>query len=456
MMTSDDGRLSVMPSHSTEAEQSVLGALLLDNSAWDNVADIVDATDFYLLDNREIFSTIQTLVLASKLADPVTVFERGGHELSYLQTLSNSVPSARHARHYAEIVRERSIERELQRLGMDVTVEACKADKTVHQKIDEAMARLTQLGGAGQAERESVPIDAAVVQYLDQLSEEAQGNTKIISTGLRALDRMLSGGLRAGELMLIGARPKMGKTALVLTLGRNISRAHGVLLLSQEMPVSELVARNIAAVGTVNLSDLRRGREIPDEVWGSVSEAAEKLRQLNLVLDEQRGLTLADVRRKVMAAKRRQPIDVVIVDFLQLMDGAGEGDNRNQQLDVIANGLKKMAGEFGVAVVVLSQMNREADKRKGPPVMTDLRDSGAIEAAADIIALLYREFAHPLGSKEEQWRHHAQVEIVQRNGAPGHISLWFSGEHQQFADWEGQTPRRSGGSRGGDVGEGLS
>ena len=163
-----------------------------------------------------------------------------------------------------------------------------------------------------------------------------------------------------------------------------------------------------------------------------------------MMLDDQRALTLADIRRKLMDAKRRQAVDVVIVDFLQLM--AGDGDNRNQELDRISNGLKAMAGEFGCAVVLLSQLSREADKRNGPPVMTDLRDSGAIEAAADIIALLYREFAHPLGQHTDDWREHAQLEIVQRNGAPGSINLRWNGAYQQFSDWEGGSPFRKHGA----------
>jgi len=169
------------------------------------------------------------------------------------------------------------------------------------------------------------------------------------------------------------------------------------------------------------------------------------MRSLNLVLDEQRALTLLDIRRKVMETKRMRGCDVVIVDYLQLM--AGDGDNRNQELDRISNGLKAMAGEFDCAVVLLSQLSREADKRHGPPVMTDLRDSGAIEAAADIIALLYREVAHPMGDKGEAWKHHAQLEVVQRNGAPGTVNLWFSGEYQQFKDWDGPMPMKSGHGR---------
>ena len=447
--------LGTPPPHSVEAEQSVLGALLLDNAAADRVADVLTLpTQFYRHEHRLIWAAVMGMVLAGKPADIITVHEQlqrqgqadevGG--LRYLNALAQSVASAAHARRYAEIVRERWLERELIRVSRETADTAAAPGSEALAKIDAAMTRLSKLA-EGKAATESVHIDAAIVAYMDHLEAEAEGRSKTISTGLRHLDRMLAGGLRAGELMVIGARPKMGKTALVLSLARAMAREHGVLVLSQEMPVTELVARNVAALGRINLADLRRGTEMPAAVWDGVTEAAEHMRGLQLVLDDQRALTLMDVRRKMVDAKRRHGVDVVIIDFLQLM--AGEGDNRNQELDRISNGLKAMAGEFGVAVILLSQLSREADKRAGPPVMTDLRDSGAIEAAADIIALLFREFAHPLGDKGEAWKHHAQLEIVQRNGAPGHISLHFSGEFQRFGDWDGPPPQKSFGGRGG-------
>lgn len=441
------------PPHSVEAEQSVLGAVMLDNACFDRVADLLQPAAFYRHEHRTIWDVVARMVNANKPADLLTVADElqrmgkaddvGG--LRYLNALVQSVPSAAHARRYAEIVRERHIERELMRVAREVGDAAPRPGRDAMAKIDDAMAKLSKLAD-GRIAVESTHIDQAVVDYLDHLQAEADGKTRTISTGLRRLDNMLAGGLRAGELMVIGARPKMGKTALVLSLARSMAATHGVLVLSQEMPKTELVARNVAALGSVNLADLRRGSNIPQAVWEGVTEAVDRMRGLALVLDDQRALTLMDVRRKVMDCKRRHGVDVVIVDFLQLM--SGEGDNRNQELDRISNGLKAMAGEFGVAVVLLSQLSREADKRSGPPVMTDLRDSGAIEAAADIIALLFREFAHPLGQKGDEWRHYAQLEIVQRNGAPGHISLHFSGEFQRFGDWDGPLPQKPYGGRG--------
>ncbi len=432
------------PIYSPEAEQAVLGSLLLDNGCIDQLADL-QAEHFFVAEYRLIFERMRVMVLGGKVADVLTVAESGVSDVTGLLELQNSVFNARHVGQYAAIVVERSIERDLSRIGKEISASAQgQAPATV--KVDAAMAKLTALVQTRRS-RDSVSMDDAVVAFLDRLQAEADGNTDIISTGFRDLDELLAGGLRPGELFVLGARPKMGKTTLTLAMARHIARTRGVLFLSQEMPVFELVARHTSALGKVQLRALREPAKMTDDDWGRVSEAVEALRHLRLTQDDQRALTLLDVRRKVMEAKRRLGCDVVVIDFLQLM--SGDGDNRNQVLDQISNGLKAMAGEFGVAVVLLSQLSREADKRHGPPVMTDLRDSGAIEAAADVIAMLYREYAHPLGQKSDQFKHYAQLEVIQRNGAPGNVPLWFGGEHQQFGDWGGAIPTR-------DMGKGRS
>lgn len=431
------------PPHSDEAEQAVLGGLLLDNRAMDNVPDL-ERDHFYQPEYQRIFDVICQLIRAGGVADVLTVSEAGGFDLLALNELAMSVPSVANIGTYAGIVRERWVDRQLLRCADESRADAVRMGD-VAEKVDRAMARLTGLASTRKAS-ESVSVNDAVVAFLDRLEAEASGRSEVIATGLRDLDRLLAGGLRKGELMVIGARPKMGKTALTLQLARNVARTHGVLICSQEMPVYELVSRHVAALGSINLGDMRRPDKMPDQCWASVTEAVEEVRNMTMAMDDQRGLKLLDIRRKVMDAKRRSPVDVVIVDYLQLM--VGDGDSRNQELDRISNGLKAMAGEFDVAVVLLSQLSREADKRHGPPVMTDLRDSGAIEAAADIIAMLYREVAHPLGEKGEEWKHHASLEVVQRNGAPGNVNLWFSGEFQQFKDWQGPPPMRSSFGRG--------
>lgn len=443
---------ALVPPHSDEAEQAVLGALLLDNSALNDLADL-EPEHFYRAEYGQTFSRIKALVLAAKPADVITVSESGVLDLGAVNDLAMSVPSASNVLHYAEIVMDRWRERRLLLVGGEIAKSAV-AQGDVAEKLDQAMASITSIAER-RARADAVGIDQALTDFLDRFEREAAGETEVISTGLRDLDRAMNGGGRRGELMVVGARPKMGKTALTLQMVRNISTAHRVLFCSQEMPVYELMARNIAALGQINVAHMRNPSAMPEECWGRIAEAVDEMRGRLLEQDDQRALTLLDVRRKVMAAKRRGGLDVVVVDYLQLMAGAG-GDNRNQELDRISNGLKALAGEFDVWVVVLSQMTREADKRHGPPVMTDLRDSGAIEAAADVIALLYREFAHPLGEKSDDWKHHAQLELVQRNGSPGTVSLWFSGEFQQFKDWSGPPPSRLKAGRTGGGGGGRA
>ena len=434
---------ALVPPHSNEAEQSVLGSIMLDNLMFDHVADLIQAGHFYNPEYARIYGAIERMCMANKLADVLTVAESTGMGVGELNALCMSVHTPRNAKAYAEIVATKWVERQLMHVGSAIAATA-SAEGDPAEKIDKAMSALSALVVKKKA-HESVDIGDALVRFLDRLQDEAQGVTEVISTGLRDLDRLLAGGLRKGELMVVGARPKMGKTAFTLQIARNVAPHHGVLICSQEMPVHELTSRHVAALGGVNLAEMRRPESMSDETWSRVSEAVEVARSYNMALDEQRALKLLDIRRKVMEEKRRRKLGLVIVDYLQLM--AGDGDNRNQELDRISNGLKAMAGEFDVAVVLLSQLSREADKRHGPPVMTDLRDSGAIEAAADIIAMLYREVAHPLGEKGEMWKHHAQMEVVQRNGAPGTVDLWFSGEYQQFKDWAGARPMRMSMSR---------
>lgn len=435
----DDRR---MAPHSHEAEQSVLGALLLDNTSFERVADALQPADFYAGEHRAIYGTMVALLTANKAADPLTVFEAGGHDLAYLTQLAHGVPSVANVARWAAIVRERAVERALIREAAAVIEHAHRPDVDVAAKVDFAQSRFATIGAAA-PRREPVGVDVAAGAFVDALARAADGNERVIGTGLHALDKLTAGGLRPGDLWVIGARPAMGKTALSLTLARNMAHRWGTLFLSQEMPVQQVVARHVAALGGINLADLRQPKDAPADMWERVSDAVERLRVLNLATDDQGALQLLDVRRKVMQTKRRFGCDAVFVDYLQLM--AGDGENRNQELDRIANGLKAMALEFDVGVVLLSQLSRKADERSGAPVMADLRDSGAIEAAADLIGMLHRDFVrNPMPEN----KHHAQLEVVkQRAGPPGTVHLWFNGEHQQMGDWpRGEPlPRRGAG-----------
>ena len=419
------------PPWSNDAEQATLGAVLLDNLAFERVADKLVAEDFYAQTHRAIWQTVVALLTSGKPADPLTVYEAGGHDLAYLVALGNSVVSSTNVHRYATFVRERSIERALIRAAGQVIDTAHQPGMEVAAKLDQAQAAFAALAQQRTNARDPVAIEPATLELLQYVQDMAEGKNPAISTGLRNLDRATAGGIRPGELWVLGARPKMGKTALALALQRNMSTQRGTLYLSQEMPVLQLTMRHAAALGHMNLQALRAPKSSDNEMWRRLTEAAEALQKLNMVHDSQGALTLLDVRRKVMYGRRQHGVDVVFVDYLQLM--AGKGDNRNAELDAISNGLKAMALEFGIGVILLSQLNRKADERSGPPVMSDLRDSGAIEAAADLIAMLYREAA---AKPTDENMRHAQLEIVaQRNGPAGTVHLQFIGEHQQFNDW---------------------
>jgi replicative DNA helicase len=431
----------VVPPHSDAAEQAVLGALLVDNAAFDRVGDLLEPERFYRQDHRAIYGTICRLLVSGRTADVITVHEAGGHELAYLAELSQSVASAARARQHAEIIAERWREREMVRIGGEVIERAAQAtDVPVAERLDEAVTKLLQVA-SGQRTGEPVDIGDAVVGWLDRLQDLAEGQSDAIPTGLHRLDALTSGGIRPGELWVIGARPSMGKTAFTGTLAQNISLTHSVLFMSQEDSLGSMINRQVASLGRVNLADLRNPVGAGQDMWQGVSEAVDRLRNMRLRLDDQGGLTLLDARRKMQQVKRRWGLRVAIVDYLQLM--VGTGANRNAELGAIANGLKQAAKDLDVGIVLLSQLNREADKRSGVPQVADLRDSGDIEGAADLIALLHREYKR---NPTEANKHWAQLHVAkQKNGPTDTLNLWFDGRYQTFRDWsidgDGPIPR---------------
>lgn len=446
-MNAPESQLRVPP-HSQESEQALLGALLVDNRAWERVADLVEPRDFYRFEHREICAAIWRLVPAGKPADVVTVheqLERAGKAqevggTAYLDALASSVASARNARDYAMIVRQRSRARAVIGICDDAATRAFGGKAEVDALIDQAIMALLALQG-GHGDAEPTPLAELLPVFIDELTarHESGGDGFAIATGLHKVDRLTSGGMRPGELWVIGARPSMGKTALTLTVSRNTSAAHGVLMLTQEDSAQSMVMRQVAAQGRVNLSHLRAPHhpDVPNAMWSGVTDAVDALKDRRMYIDDQPGLSLADVRRKVQQVRRRDAeLRVVIVDYLQLMEG--EGDNRNLELGRIANGLKKAAKEFGVCIVLCSQLNREADKMNAPPQLHHLRDSGDIEGAADVIGLLYRRFRI---KPEPHLKHWAQLHVAKhKNGATDTLDLWFDGETQRFEDWDGPSP----------------
>lgn len=425
------------PPHHAQAEQSLLGCVLVDGAVWADVSPLLQADDFYFPEHRAIWSCMAALVQAGEVVDVVTVFQRGGgaHSLADLNALAMCVASTRSAPAYAGIVRDMAVRRQVIQCGLDLA-ESVWADvqraTPTHELIDAAAVRLLALM-AGKQQRQPKVVAELVPPFLGKLEERAQGKIDAVPTGLTDLDRLTGGGLRPGELVVIGARPSMGKSALSGTIARNVSAAgRTVLVCSMEDSDDMLVARQVAAAGRVNLADIRAPHRAPDSMWHGVSEGVDVLMPLRLYIDDQPALTLADVRRKVAQVRRQaQRLDLVVVDYLQLMQG--DGDTRAQVLGSIAAGLKAAAKEFGVVMVLLSQLSREADKLDGPPRLEHLKESGGIEEAADIVGLLWREARR---KPKVDNKHRAQLELAKhKNGATDTVRLWFDGATQRFGDW---------------------
>jgi replicative DNA helicase len=388
-----------VPPHSTEAEQGVLGALLMDNRAWDRVGDLLRAEDFYRHEHEAIYETIGWLVNANKPADLLTVFDRltaqgraeevGG--LSYLNDLAQSVPSASHARRYAEIVRERSVRRTLIAIGDEVASMGFKTDEDLNEQVDRAAGLLSALT-AGQVKEAPIGLAELAVRAIDRITELSEGKrTPAISTGIAPLDRVLNGGLRGGKVYGVAARPSVGKSSLARSIGLSVARHVPTLLLSQEMPADEVTDCVLAQVGGIESTRLQTGK-LEDADWGRLVEAVQEASELPLYIDDQGSLTLSDIRNK---ARMVRNCGCVILDYLQLSRSTLKGATTNDQVAEISKGLKALSMSMNIPVIVLSQLNRDVEKRADKePQLSDLRDSGAIEQDVDVAIMLwtYREF----------------------------------------------------------------
>jgi replicative DNA helicase len=370
----DDPQLSQLrvPPHSLEAESSVLGGLLLDNAAWDRVADLVTETDFYRPEHQRIFAAIAALVNGGKPADVITVFEHlaslgraddvGG--LAYLNQLAQFVPSAANIRRYAEIVRERAILRKLIAASDEIASQAfAPRGKPVATILDEAEQKILSIGEEGSRMKQGFQsMDKLVVELLDRVQEMADNPNDItgVPTGFIDLDRMTAG-LQPGDLIIIAARPSMGKTAFAINIAEHVALHEGlpVAVFSMEMGAAQLAVRVVGSIGRINQGHLRTGKLTPDE-WPRLTEAIEKLRHISLYIDETPGLTPTELRANARRLARQcGKLGLIVVDYLQLMSGSQSADeNRATELGEISRGLKMLAKELQCPVIALSQLNR--------------------------------------------------------------------------------------------------
>ena len=428
-----------VPPHSVEAESSVLGGLLLDNGAWDRVGDLLVDSDFYRHEHKLIYAAIGGLVNASKPADVITVFEHlqnqglteqmGG--LGYLNSLAQYVPSASNIRRYAEIVRERSILRKLVSASDEIATNAFNPQgRPVDKILDEAEQKIFNIGEEGSRMKQGFQsMDSLVVELLDRVQEMADNPNDItgVPTGFYDLDRMTSG-LQPGDLVVLAARPSMGKTAFAINIAEHVALNEGlpVAVFSMEMGASQLAVRVVGSIGRIDQGHLRTGK-LNDDEWPRLTEAIERLRTVSLHIDETPGLTPSELRANARRLARQcGKLGLIVVDYLQLMSGSSgsDGDNRATELGEISRGLKMLAKELQCPVIALSQLNRGVEQRTDKrPMMSDLRESGAIEQDADIIMFIYRDDYYNKDSKDP-----GVAEIIigkQRNGPTGTVRLTF-------------------------------
>jgi replicative DNA helicase len=428
-----------VPPHSIEAESSVLGGLLLDNGAWDRVGDLLVDSDFYRHEHKLIYAAIGALINASKPADVITVNEQlqnlgkaeemGG--LSYLNSLAQYVPSASNIRRYAEIVRERSILRKLVTASDEIATNAFNPQgKAIDRILDEAEQKIFNIGEEGSRMKQGFQsMDTLVVELLDRVQEMANNPNEVtgVPTGFYDLDRMTSG-LQAGDMVVLAARPSMGKTAFAINIAEHVALNEGlpVAVFSMEMGASQLAVRVVGSIGRIDQGHLRTGK-LTDDEWPRLTEAIEKLRTVSLHIDETPGLTPSELRANARRLSRQcGKLGLIVVDYLQLMSGSGSsgGDNRATELGEISRGLKMLAKELQCPVIALSQLNRSVEQRTDKrPMMSDLRESGAIEQDADIIMFIYRDDYYNKDSKDP-----GVAEIIigkQRNGPTGTVRLTF-------------------------------
>jgi replicative DNA helicase len=426
-----------VPPHSVEAEAAVLGGLLVDNSAWDRVGDMLTDADFYRHEHRLIFGVIAAMVNACKPADVITVYEQlqgmgkadEAGDLPYLNSLTQTVMSAANIRRHAEIVRERSVLRRLVSASDEIATAAFNTQgRTVEAIVDQAQQALQAIQVRGNSKMPE-NIDASVVRLLDRIQAAADGDEPPgIPTGIHGLDRMIGGGLRGGKQIILAARPSVGKSSLAEQIAINLALAgYPAAILSQEMTKDELTDRAIANIGRIELDNVISGK-LADPEWSRLTEAIEKLRQCPLFLDDQPALTLFDIAAKARMLKRQHDVKLIVLDYLQLCAGAQEADNRHHQIEQLSRGLKALAKQLDLTFITLSQLNREVEKRaSGRPVLSDLKESGSIEEDADIVMLLSR------GQEAQGGEQIINCDIPKnRQGRVGTLTLGFTGAHQAW------------------------
>jgi replicative DNA helicase len=435
-----------LPPHSIEAEQSLIGGLLLDNTAWDRIADMVTEGDFYRDDHRRIFSHIRKLVETGRPADVVTIYESieksnevdqtGG--LAYLGEIANATPSAANIRRYAEIVHERAVLRKLVTVGDEIAASALNpAGREVKLLLDEAEQKVFEIAEAGNKASqgfEAVPdLLGQVVERIEVLyNRDNPSDITGVPTGFHDLDKMTSG-LQPGDMIVVAGRPSMGKTAFALNIAENVGveTRLPVAIFSLEMSGPQIATRFLSSVGRLDQNKIRTGR-LSDDDWDKMTNALGKLHEAPIHVDETGAINATDLRARARRLHRKcGKLGLIVIDYIQLMTSNRGNENRATEISEISRSIKALAKELQVPIIALSQLSRKVEERNDKrPLMSDLRESGAIEQDADIILMMYREEYY---KPDTQDKGVAEVIIGKhRNGPTGTVRLTFLGEYTRF------------------------
>ncbi len=436
-----------VPPHSIQAEQSVLGGLMLENSAWDEVGDRVSDGDFYRRDHRLIFEAIRSLVDQGSPYDVITLSEWLGKQdqldnaggLAYLGTLAKNTPSAANIRAYADIVREYSVLRQLIGVGTNIAnVGYFPEGRNSKQLLDFAEQQVFRIAEQGNRGRSGfVRIKDLLTTAVDKIDELFHRDNPItgVPTGFTDFDEMTAG-LQASDLVIVAGRPSMGKTTYAMNIAENaaIKEKIPTAVFSMEMPGEQLAMRLMSSLGHIDQHKVRTGK-LEDDDWPRLTSAVSILAEAPLFIDDTPALNPTELRARARRLKREHGLGLIVIDYLQLMQGSGNGgDNRTAEISEISRGLKALAKELNCPVVALSQLNRSLEQRPNKrPVMSDLRESGAIEQDADVIVFIYRDEVYNNESPDK-----GTAEIIigkQRNGPIGTVRLTFLGQYTRFENF---------------------
>lgn len=434
-----------LPPHSVESEQSVIGGLLLDSKAWDRVCDVVAEADFYRDDHRRIFKHIQRLCEAGKPADIVTVWAEieksneaeqvGG--LAYLGDIANNTPSAANIRRYAEIIADRARKRRLITVGDEIAAMGFGAMDSA-QAMDEAQGLLQAIANDSAGKGEPIALSVALSRAIDRVQEMFDRGDKSgvtgLPTGFADMDALLHG-LNHSDLIILAGRPSMGKTTLAMNIAEHASlEGKHVAVFSLEMGAEALATRSLSAVSGVEFERLRAG-QLHDDDWDKLTAGLGKMHQAPMTIDETGGLSVTQIAARCRRIARRQKIDLIVVDYLQLIRPgySSTASNRNDEVTAISAGLKALAKDMHCPVIALSQLSRKVEERADKrPLMSDLRDSGSIEQDADVIMLMYRDDYY---RSDSPWAGMAEANIAKhRNGRTGTVNLVFQADRCRFKD----------------------